>query len=150
MQDMLAIIRLHDIPLKLLELELTESAFLEDGKRLMSVMRELAETGFILSLDDFGSGYSSLTQLLRLPVSTLKIDKEFIDTWEARRNSVLIEGVVSLAQRLRLKALAEGVETAEQVEMLKSVGCEYAQGYHYSRPITVAEFEGLVYRRPTA
>ena len=149
-QDMLAIIRLHDIPLKLLELELTESAFLEDGKRLMSVMRELAETGFILSLDDFGSGYSSLTQLLRLPVSTLKIDKEFIDTWEARRNSVLIEGVVSLAQRLRLKTLAEGVETAEQVEMLKSVGCEYAQGYHYSRPITVAEFEGLVYRRPTA
>ena len=149
-QDMLAIIHQHDIPLKLLELELTESAFLEDGKRLMSVMRELSDTGFILSLDDFGSGYSSLTQLLQLPVSTLKIDKGFIDTWEAQHNSVLIAGVVSIAHQLRLKTLAEGVETTEQVEMLKSVGCEYAQGYHYSRPITVAEFEHLVYRKPQA
>ena len=149
-QDMLAIIRHHDIPLSLLELELTESAFLEDGKRLMNIMRELSETGFILSLDDFGSGYSSLTQLLQIQVTTLKIDKGFIDTWEAQRNSVLIEGVVSIARQLHLKTLAEGVETAEQVEMLKAAGCEYAQGYHYAKPLTIADFERFIQReRPT-
>ena len=68
----------------------------------------------------------------------------------AEVRSVLIDGVVAIARQLQLKTLAEGVETAEQVEMLKSVGCEYAQGYHYSRPITVAEFEHLVYRKPQA
>ena len=118
-----------------MELELTESAFLEDGKRLMSVMRELSDTGFILSLDDFGSGYSSLTQLLQLPVSTLKIDKGFIDTWEAQHNSVLIAGVVSIAHQLQLKTLAEGVETAEQLEWLIDHGCVLFQGYLFSPPV---------------
>ena len=149
-QDMLSIIRHHDIPLKLLELELTESAFLEDSKRLMNVMRELSETGFILSLDDFGSGYSSLTQLLQLPVTTLKFDKGFIDTWEANKNSVLIDGVISIARQLKLKILAEGVETIEQIEMLKMAGCEYAQGYYYSKPLTVDDFENIVYLKTRA
>ena len=97
-----------------------------------------------------GIGSFTLTQLLQIPVTTLKIDKGFIDTWEAQRNSVLIEGVVSIARQLHLKTLAEGVETAEQVEMLKAAGCEYAQGYHYAKPLTIADFERFIQReRPT-
>jgi EAL domain-containing protein (putative c-di-GMP-specific phosphodiesterase class I) len=126
-------------------LEITETIAMGDAKRSAVVLSELKAIGVSLDIDDFGTGYSSLSRLQGFPVDTLKIDRAFIsriDTDLATHEIVRI--IVMLAHGLRLKVVAEGVETQAQVDLLKDIGCELAQGYFYSKPVAVETIEQLL------
>lgn len=126
-------------------LEITETIAMADAKRSAVVLSELKALGVNLDIDDFGTGYSSLSRLQGFPVDTLKIDRAFIsriDTDLATHEIVRV--IVMLAHGLRLKVVAEGVETQAQVDLLKDIGCELAQGYLYSKPAAVETIEQLL------
>lgn len=128
-----------------LELEILESAALEDVERMSQLIRACQEMGVEFSLDDFGTGYSSLSYLKRLPINTLKIDQSFIrDLLDNPEDLAVIEGVVSLANVFNRKVIAEGVETAEHGVMLMRLGCDLAQGYGISRPMPAADVPGWI------
>lgn len=133
----------YGVPPRRIELELTESAFIDDASgNLIAMMRRLREAGFILSMDDFGSGLSSLTQLKDLPIDVLKLDKTFFSTSsEHVREMALFRNVVNLSKDMGIMTVAEGVETEEQYKMLYESGCDMAQGYLFGRPMPVADFE---------
>jgi len=119
-----------------LELELTESAVMEDPERSIGILRQLSELGVRISVDDFGTGYSSLSYLRRLPLDKLKIDRGFIrELAISRDDAVIVRAIISLAHNLHLKVIAEGVETPEQLRLLRDLGCDQYQGYHYSAPV---------------
>lgn len=142
---LIGLIRKYDLDPKLLELEITESAYTENSDQLMPVMRKLQEYGFIILMDDFGTGYSSLNMLKDVPVNVLKIDMNFLtEDIERGRGGVILSSIVRMAKWLSLPVVAEGVETNTQVDFLRSIGCNLAQGYYYSRPVPVAEFEKLM------
>jgi EAL domain-containing protein (putative c-di-GMP-specific phosphodiesterase class I) len=117
-------------------IELTESVLMDDVESAVSTLQALRALGIRLWVDDFGTGYSSLAYLRRLPIHGLKIDRSFIaGLGREAEDSAIAAGVVSLAHTLGLVALAEGVETVEQLELLKELGCDYAQGFHWSPPL---------------
>ena len=118
-----------------LVLEITESVLMTDGEETLSVLDGLRRIGINLSIDDFGTGYSSLAYLTRLPVSSLKVDRSFIDRLDTDSQSLAVaQGVVALAQALGLDTVAEGVETQEQLEVIRRLGCGRAQGFHLGEP----------------
>ena len=122
------------------ELEITESCLMEDPEDAVRVMANLRAAGLRISIDDFGTGYSSLSYLTRLPLTALKIDRAFVANANASSEAAAIVGaVIDLAHNLHLTVIAEGVETAEQVEFLRLHGCDQAQGYLFSRPVPAAE-----------
>lgn len=124
-----------------LELEITERLFIEDMDRTVDTLRRLAELGVRISIDDFGTGHSSLAYLKRLPVHVLKIDREFVDGIGRDGDSAAIaEAVIALGQTLRLGVVAEGVETREQAGFLRDRGCDAAQGFYISRPLPADDF----------
>ena len=128
-----------------LELELTESLIMLDIDGALLVMKELQKQGVKLSIDDFGTGYSSLSALKTLPVARLKIDKSFIDDLAVNENDrAVAAALISLGQKLGLRVIAEGVETAEQIAFLREHGCDEMQGYHFSRPLPPEELQKLV------
>lgn len=128
-----------------LEIELTESAVMSDPEESITILEQLSEMGVLVSVDDFGTGYSSMSYLRRLPIDKLKIDRVFINEIVSRpEDASIVRAIVSLAHSLRLKVVAEGVETHAQLDFLKAVGCDEYQGYHFSRPVPAAEFERLV------
>jgi EAL domain-containing protein (putative c-di-GMP-specific phosphodiesterase class I) len=131
---------------KRLCLEITESAVIADPEAALGQLRSLKEIGVSLAVDDFGIGYSSLANLRELlPVDILKIDKSFVDGLSTSTDdTVIVESVVSLARSLGLEAVAEGVETAEQAEMLAAMQCGQAQGYHYARPLAPSALAQLL------
>ena len=132
-----------------LELELTESAVMHDAESSIQVLRQLAELGVRISVDDFGTGYSSLSYLRRLPLDKLKIDRSFIREVAASRDDAeIVRAIVSLAHSLRLKVIAEGVETAEQLTFLRNLGCDQYQGFHCSPPVPADEFEKIMRSAP--
>jgi diguanylate cyclase (GGDEF)-like protein len=132
----------HGVPAGLLELEVTETAIMTEPARAQRLLEQLAALGVGLSLDDFGAGYTSLSQLKDLPFTELKIDKSFVLTMAAdRSNAVIVSSVVDLGHNLGLTLVAEGVETAQVLETLTGYGCDVAQGYHLSRPIPAAAFD---------
>lgn len=136
----------YNVPPSLLELEVTESAFFDNTSALLAAMRELSAAGFTLSLDDFGSGYSSLNMLKNLPVDVLKLDRDFFDMGESEERAQLIIGsVIRMAKALHMRVVSEGVETKAQVDFLRRAGCDYAQGFYYSTPITLAEYERKIF-----
>jgi diguanylate cyclase (GGDEF)-like protein/PAS domain S-box-containing protein len=123
-----------------LKLEITESAFMEDLEAAIALLWQLKSAGIRLSIDDFGTGYSSLSYLYRLPVDTLKIDRSFVSRLGTPgADADLVGTIVSLAHRLQLDVIAEGVETAAHVAQLQALGCEYGQGYYFARPMPAAE-----------
>ena len=126
-----------NIPLNMIELEITESASIFKGISLASITREMKQKGFNISLDDFGTGYSSLSMLQDLTIDVLKIDKSFIDKIGT---SNIVKYIINMAKDFNIKTVAEGVETKEQVETLKNMGCDIAQGYYYSKPLSLEEF----------
>lgn len=131
-----------DVPPELLEIELTESIVSEDMAQMSVVMNELKEIGFKVSVDDFGSGYSSLNLLKALSFDCLKLDKEFLNTAsDSERGQRVIKGTKYLAEQLGMVLLAEGVETRYQVDFLISIGCELVQGYYFSKPLPLKEYE---------
>ena len=132
----------YNIEPKYLELEITENLFMEDVEELFDEMSKLKECGFKILMDDFGSGYSSLNMLRNAPVDTLKIDRFFLDEiMSTDRGKIIVEASVRMAKQLGLTVIAEGVETQEQLDFLSSIDCDIVQGYYYSRPIPVNEFE---------
>lgn len=130
-----------------LELEITESVFIENFHDVTEKLRLLREYGIKVSLDDFGTGYSSLSYLKKLPIDTLKIDKSFIDTITMDENTrVIADSVVNMAKRLGYETIAEGVEDQDQFNYLKKIGCDCIQGFFLGRPSTSEEIERLLLR----
>ncbi|MDD3410323.1 MAG: EAL domain-containing protein [Eubacteriales bacterium] len=130
-----------------LELEITESTYAENARLMLDVIAELKSQGFVVEMDDFGSGYSSLNMLKEIPVDVLKIDMRFLSGGDSTgRGDSILDSVVNMAHRLGLPVVAEGVETREQVDFLSSLRCDSAQGYYYYRPMPVQEFEALLAR----
>ncbi|MCR5627665.1 MAG: EAL domain-containing protein [Lachnospiraceae bacterium] len=128
-----------------LELEITETLFTDNSEDLYATMQRLKDLGFVIEMDDFGSGYSSLNMLRKAPVDIIKIDRYFIDKiMSTKRGRIIIENSVSMSRQLGLKVVAEGVETKEQADFLKSINCDIAQGYYYSKPVSIDEFENML------
>ncbi|WND03256.1 EAL domain-containing protein [Temperatibacter marinus] len=123
-------------------LEVTESAVMGDMKRALKILNELADMGFYLSIDDYGTGYSSLAYIKKLPVHELKIDKAFVlNLATSPEDQILVQSTIDLAHNLGMKVTAEGVEDEQSLALLKQYGCDCAQGYFISRPVFVSEFE---------
>jgi EAL domain-containing protein (putative c-di-GMP-specific phosphodiesterase class I) len=139
-EDLRDMLRDLDLPANALELELTESMLMDDAEHAIAIMHRLREFGVTISVDDFGTGHSSLSYLKRFPIQTLKIDRSFVHDIVSDPDDVaIIRAVLSLAERLRLKVVAEGVETREQHEFLRAEGCDQAQGYYYAPPLAAAD-----------
>ena len=142
MQRLEAIAARYEVDTRFLEVEITESAAQENPQQLIELSQRLKAQGFRIAMDDFGSGYSSLNLLRKLPVDTLKLDKEFLQEGaESQRQQAVIEGFVSIAHKLGMLVVCEGVETRPQAEFLASIGCHLAQGFLYGRPMPLAELE---------
>ncbi|WP_214847214.1 bifunctional diguanylate cyclase/phosphodiesterase [Exiguobacterium sp. s193] len=125
-----------------LQLEITETSVMENLERALLMLGELKQLSLTIALDDFGTGLSSLTHLKHLPIDILKIDKSFIDEVpHDERGTAITEMIIQLAKNLGIEVVAEGVETLEQHEFLKRLGCDYGQGYYYSRPVGVADLD---------
>lgn len=118
----------------LIEFEITETTAMKDVEHTLAVMHRLRELGIFFSIDDFGTGYSSLGSLSKMPVSTLKIDKQFVDDLQA--NSGIVATIIAISQQMHLNVVAEGVELEEQLHTLDAMGCHEAQGYYFSRPVS--------------
>ena len=130
---------------RLLEVELTESAVMSDPEESITILEQLSRMGVILSVDDFGTGYSSMSYLRRFPIDKLKIDRSFIsEVMDRPDDASIVRAIVSLAHSLRLKVVAEGVESPAQLEFLKALGCDQYQGFHFSPPLPAGEFESLI------
>jgi EAL domain-containing protein (putative c-di-GMP-specific phosphodiesterase class I) len=126
-------------------MEITEGIVIQRVDDAIVTMTTLSERGISFSLDDFGTGYSSISYLKRLPVSTLKIDKGFVrDIIDDRNDRVLVETIITMGRLLDMELVAEGVEEAEQLAILKSFGCNYYQGYLSSQAVPLAEFEVIL------
>ncbi|UOX86852.1 EAL domain-containing protein [Amycolatopsis sp. FBCC-B4732] len=131
------------LPAAALCLEVTESALMRDQQAAAEVLASLRSLGVLLAIDDFGTGYSSLAQLRRLTLDTLKIDRSFITgIAESRDAAAIVTSIIAMAHAVDLTVIAEGVESAEQVDLLRSLGCDQAQGYHLGRPVAAAELFG--------
>jgi EAL domain-containing protein (putative c-di-GMP-specific phosphodiesterase class I) len=118
---------------------------MNEVEKTLERLQELHDLGVQIAIDDFGTGYSSLAYLKRFPIHTLKIDKSFVlGTPGDEGDLAIVKGVIALAHNLRLEVVAEGVETSEQAGYLRTEGCEYLQGYYFSRPIPKAAFEELL------
>ncbi|WP_017879340.1 bifunctional diguanylate cyclase/phosphodiesterase [Janthinobacterium sp. CG3] len=130
---------------RLLDLELTESMVMNDVDQAIAILRNLKGLGVHVAIDDFGTGYSSLSYLRRFPIDVLKIDQSFVnDIANDAEGAAIVLSIISLAHSLRLSVVAEGVETAEQLDYLRAHGCEQMQGYYFSRPLPAAAFEQLL------
>jgi diguanylate cyclase (GGDEF)-like protein len=128
-----------------LEVELTETAVMSDPEESVGILERLSRMGVIVSVDDFGTGYSSMSYLQRFPIDKLKIDRSFIThVLTSPDDASIVQAIISLAHGLRLKVVAEGIESAEQVSLLQSLGCDQYQGYYFSRPVDAATFEGML------
>ena len=135
----------YQIPAELLNLELTESAFMEDQDLIMKTMSNLHKLGFKIMMDDFGSGYSSLNILLETPFDVIKLDRKFMENMMVSdKGKLILEQVVSMSDKLELGLLAEGVESKAQIDLLQSIGCDQVQGYYYAKPMPEDEFFALL------
>ena len=144
-ESICAIVDRYSLPRACIELELTESAFFEDKKTLVETVNRLRELGFKVSMDDFGSGYSSLNSLKDLVFDTVKLDGEFFnDAHNPERSRIVIEDTIALAKHLGIKIVAEGIEEQEQALFLNEIGCDLIQGYYFAKPMPVQEFMKLM------
>lgn len=135
----------YDIPPEYLELEITESAYTDDPEQIVTITRRLSEAGFLILMDDFGTGYSSLNMIKDLQVDVLKLDMGFLKSSDnSSKGGNILAAIMQMARSLNMQTIAEGVETREQVEFLKSIGCQFVQGFYYSRPLPAQEFEKLI------
>ena len=141
------LVRRYDVDCRLLRLEITESALLVEPDKSNEIVAKLRDKGFIVEIDDFGKGYSSLSILKSIQADVLKIDMGFLHEIEdSDRSRIILQSVIDMAQSLRTEVICEGIETTEQLEMLSSMGCGLFQGFYFSRPIPVADFESILGR----
>lgn len=145
------LVRRYGLSPSRLHLEITESAYTDTSRQLIETLGALRRLGFVIEMDDFGSGYSSLNMLTEMPVDVLKLDMKFIQTEITRPTGQgILRFIVDLARWMKLSVVAEGVETQEQLERLQNGGCDYAQGYYFARPMPVGDFEALLTAHPSA
>jgi len=130
-----------------IDIEITEYMLLQQNKKNSQVLNELHNHGISISLDDFGTGYSSLSYLKKFPINYLKIDKAFMDDFNTPEGSIFVETIVKMGQTLSIKIIAEGVELKEQVKYLQDIGCDQYQGYYFSKPLCVDDFEKLYFNQ---
>lgn len=132
-------------PPNCLELEITESIFISSKELIISLLNELKQMGIHIALDDFGTNYASLSYLQELPLDIIKIDKSFVDPIvDSKKQEHLVEAIISIAQRLDYKVVAEGIEDTDQLNLLKSHGCDYIQGYLWGRPLSLDQITELL------
>ncbi len=147
--DVLDVLQKSQLAPHTLKLEITESVAMENAEHTINVLNKLKQIGVQLSIDDFGTGYSSLSHLHRLPFDTLKIDRSFVcRVGERGENSEVLQTVISLAKNLKMRVIAEGIETPAQLAVLQNLGCDYGQGYLMAKPKPREETEDLLYKRP--
>ncbi len=141
-QEFVNLVQKYDIDPANLRIEITETFLMTNLKGTMELFRKLQEKGFYVEIDDFGSGYSSLNMLKDINADVLKIDMGFLRETENRKKSrIILESIISMSKELDMTVITEGVETVDQAEMLTTMGCDMFQGYYYSKPIPVSEFE---------
>jgi EAL domain-containing protein (putative c-di-GMP-specific phosphodiesterase class I) len=132
----------HDLSIDTLNLEITESAVMTDAQRACAVLQALRDMGATISIDDFGTGHSSLAQLKRLPVQVLKIDKAFVmGMADNSDDDVIVRSTIELAHNMGLKVVAEGVDNQKSRELLTRYGCEMLQGYLFSKPLNARDLD---------
>ena len=147
--DVETVLRETGLAASSLKLEITESAYIGDVGAAETTLKRVQSIGIEWSIDDFGTGYSSLSYLHRLQADTIKVDRSFVSRIGAGGNgSEMVSTIVALAQNLGMDVVAEGVETAEQLSQLEALGCEYVQGFYFSRPVDVAAADGLIASQP--
>ncbi len=134
-ENMATILAHYQMPPQMLELEITESIAMDEPKVMLQRLDALRQLGILIAIDDFGTGYSSLSQLRSLPIDCLKIDKSFVQKIHNGKGGLFAETIMDLSKKLRVTSVAEGVETLEQVDFLRGLGCAVAQGYLYARPM---------------
>ena len=141
-EEIRSLVKEYDIDPQKLRLEITETAMMEDQDNRISKLLSLKEDGFLIEMDDFGSGYSSFNMLKEMPVDIIKIDMRFLKKkGDSRKADVIIRNIVRMSDELGIISLTEGVETREQFEMLTGIGCRLCQGFYFSKPLPVEEFE---------
>ena len=145
-EKLVGLLEVYGIDSSLMEIEITESAFIEDQAALIEIMREIKRRGFLVSIDDFGTGYSSLSMLTELPADIVKLDKEFLKHSDSEISKGMLNNVIRLIKDNRMDVICEGVEIEGQAEFLAKAGCDMGQGYYFSKPVPVAEFEKLYFK----
>lgn len=144
-EEYIGLIDKYNIPVDLVQLELTETVVLDNESILVKIMKQLQVHGIKILMDDFGSGYSSVNMLSNIPIDVLKIDKRLIDDCrDDGKGQKIITTIVDLARELKIQVTAEGVETKEQYEFLKSIDCDFIQGYYFSKPMSLEEYEKII------
>lgn len=138
------LVDIYQIPCELLEFEITESAFLDQGEKARKVLDELRECGFIVSMDDFGSGYSSLSQLKDLSIDVLKMDKGFLKEKIGKNDGIVLANVIRMAKEMNMTVLCEGVENEEQVAYLEKIHCDIVQGFYFSKSVPFHRFSEML------
>ena len=135
----------YNIPREYIEIELTEDAFFEEKEILVKTIQQLKQMEFVVVLDEFGSGYSSLKSIIELPVDILKMDSVlFSDKETDRKSEIIVEEIIKLAKLLDLKIVADGVEYRSQVDYLTKLGCDQIQGLYYAKPIPADKYDTLL------
>ena len=145
MVDIIEILEETGMDARLLELEITESTIMRDAEKARQLLVTLKAMGVRIAIDDFGTGHSSLSTLKQFPIDTLKIDRSFVrDLGSNPEDQGLTEAIITMGRTLKLRLVAEGVETREQAHFLHRRGCDELQGYYFSRPVPAGEFEAFV------
>jgi EAL domain-containing protein (putative c-di-GMP-specific phosphodiesterase class I) len=147
-RELAAALKRHGVPASLLEVEITESAMMDDQDEILAELAAIRALGIKLHVDDFGTGYSSLSQLQRMKMDVLKVDRSFTaELGRSREGKVFFQAIVSMAHALGMEVVAEGVETAEQLAILRALGCNEVQGYLIARPMPAQAMGELLARR---
>ena len=132
----------------MLNLEITESAYTDDPEAMLDMVAQLQKYGFLVMMDDFGSGYSSLNMLKDIAVDVIKLDMNFLSSCKApERSEKILSSVVEMARQLDILTIAEGVETPEQMAILNRIRCRFAQGYYLAKPMPAADYAALLQKR---
>ena len=142
--DYVKIANKYNIDKSKIDLEITESATIDENIDILKILNNIKKQGFDISIDDFGTGYSSLSMLENMPIDVIKIDKVFVDKADLNSNKNIINYIMLLANRLGVRTIVEGVETKEQIEFVRKLKCDVIQGYYYSKPISKKEFEDYI------
>lgn len=141
-KELSEIINKYNVNTNLIELEMTETTVVEDIMQAKKSAENVKKLGFVVSMDDFGTGYSSFNILKDIEIDILKMDKTFFENLEEnKRAQIIIEAIIKMCNKLKIKTVAEGIETKSQINFLKKVGCDIVQGYYFSKPIPIKEFE---------
>ncbi len=140
----LGIIHKHNLEPEHIHLEITETAYTDNPEQIIEVVRQLKLIGFVIEMDDFGSGYSSLNMLNELPIDILKLDMGFVQGDMGTNSNNILSFIIGLAKWMDYAVVAEGIETEEQIQMLRNMDCNFVQGYYYAKPMPEEEFFELL------